>query len=59
MDYRVGSRIRVRLYSGKIVEAEITSIIDQAAGRRILIVFGEATTSINPEQIIEVLEGTP
>jgi hypothetical protein len=32
MDYSVGSRIRVRLYSGKIVEAEITAITKQSTG---------------------------
>jgi hypothetical protein len=30
MDYSVGSRIRVRLYSGKVVEAEITAITNQS-----------------------------
>jgi hypothetical protein len=55
MDYSVGSRIRVRLYSGKIVEAEIVSITNQSTGRKIQIVYGSLTASINPEQIIEVL----
>jgi hypothetical protein len=32
MDYSVGSRIRVRLYSGKIVKAEITAITNQSTG---------------------------
>ena len=56
MDYSVGSRIRVRLYSGKIVEAEITAIVNQSAGRKIRIFFGNASVVINPEQIIEVLD---
>jgi len=34
MDYSVGSRIRVRLYSGKGVEAEITAITNQSTGRK-------------------------
>jgi hypothetical protein len=54
MDYSVGSRIRVRLYTGKIVEAEIVSITNQWAGRKIQVVFGSATASINTQQIIEV-----
>ena len=29
MDYSVGSRVRVRLYSGEVVEAEITAITNQ------------------------------
>jgi hypothetical protein len=42
--YTVGSRIRVRLYSGKVVEAEITAITNQSAGRQVRIVYGSVTT---------------
>jgi hypothetical protein len=56
MDYSVGSRVRVKLYSGKIVEAEITAITNQSAGRKIRIFFESASVVINPEQIIEVLD---
>jgi hypothetical protein len=42
MDYSVGSRVRVRLYNGKVVEAETTAI-NQSAGRKIQIVFGSVT----------------
>jgi|HubBroStandDraft_6_1064221.scaffolds.fasta_scaffold114430_2 hypothetical protein len=38
MAYSVGSRIRVRLYSGKVVEAEITAITNQFTGRKLQIV---------------------
>ncbi|MGA2431097.1 MAG: hypothetical protein ABSH13_21550 [Candidatus Acidiferrum sp.] len=55
MDYSVGSRIRVRLYSGKVVEAEITAITNQSAGRKVQIVYGNVTVAINPAQITEVL----
>jgi hypothetical protein len=55
MDYCVGSRIRVKLYTGKIVQAEITAITNQSAGRKIRIFFEKASVVINPEQIIEVL----
>ena len=58
MDYSVGSRIRVRLYSGKIVEAEITAITNQSAGRKLQILYGNVTASINPAQITEVLPTT-
>jgi hypothetical protein len=58
MDYSVGSRIRVRLYSGKIVEAEITAITNQSTGRKLQIVYGNVTASINPAQITEVLPTT-
>jgi len=56
MDYSVGSRIRVKLYSGKEVEAEITAITNQSAGRKIQVVYGSMTATVNPEQIVEVLK---
>jgi hypothetical protein len=55
MDYSVGSRIRVRLYSGKVVEAEITAITNQFAGRKLQIAYGNVTASIHPAQITEIL----
>jgi hypothetical protein len=55
MDYSVGSRVRVRLYNGKIVEAEITAITNQSSGRKVQIVYDKVTASINPAQITEVL----
>jgi hypothetical protein len=57
MDYSVGSRVRVRLYSGKVVEAEITAITNQSTLRKLQIVYGNVTASINPEQIIEIVSG--
>ena len=56
MDYSVGSRIRVRLYSGKVVEAEITAITNQSTGRKLQIVYCSVTTLVNPAQIIEVFK---
>ena len=56
MDYIVGSRIRVRLYNGKIVEAEVTAITNQSTGRKIQIAYDNVSTSINPAQITEILE---
>jgi hypothetical protein len=55
MDYSVDSRIRVKLYSGKIIEAEITAITNQSAGRKIRIFFESTSVVINPEQIVDVL----
>ena len=54
----LGSRIRVRLYSGKVVGAEITAIVKQSTGRKIRISFGKESVAINPRQIIEVLDLT-
>lgn len=48
MDYNIGSRIRVRLYSGKVVEAEITAITNQSVGRKVQTVYGSVMASINP-----------
>jgi len=45
MDYSVGSRIRVRLYSGKVVESEMTAIANQSTGRKLQIVYGNVTAS--------------
>jgi hypothetical protein len=58
MDYSVGSRVRARLYGGKIVEAEITAITNQSAGRKVQIVYGSMMATTNPEQITEVLPTT-
>jgi hypothetical protein len=58
MDYSIGSRIRVRLYSGKEVDAEITAITNQSTGRKLQIVYGKLTASINPAQITGVLPAT-
>jgi hypothetical protein len=55
MDYRVGSRVCVRLYNGRTVEAEITAITNHSTGRRVQIVYDNVTASINPAQITEVL----
>jgi hypothetical protein len=55
MDYSVGSRVLVKLYSGKVVEAEITAITNQSTGRKLQVVYGDVTASINPAQITEVL----
>jgi hypothetical protein len=44
----------VKLYNGKIVEAEMTAIVNQSAGRKIRI-LRKRRVVINPEQIIEVL----
>ena len=55
MDYSVGSHVRVKLYSVKIVEANITAITNQSTGRKVQILYGSVTMSINPAQIIEVV----
>jgi hypothetical protein len=55
MDYSVGSRVRVKLYGGKFIEAKITVIVNQSLGRKVRISFGIESVVIDPEQIIEVL----
>ena len=58
MDYNVGSRVLVKLYSGKVVEAEITAITNKSTGRKLRVVYGDVIASINPAQITEVLSTT-
>ena len=53
--YKVGSRLRVQLFSGRVVQGEVTAILNQSAGRKVQILFGNAMATVNPEQIIEVL----
>jgi hypothetical protein len=49
--YKIGSRVRVRLYSGEVVEAEVTAVHVLAAGPKVQIVFGQQTA----DQTIEVV----
>ena len=58
MDYNVGSRVRVTLSNGKVVEAEIIAITNQSTGRKLQIVYDNVTASINPAQITEVFPAT-
>ena len=59
MKYNTGSTVRVRLYSGRIVTANITDIVSRSAGRKIHIAYENATSVVNPAQIIEVAEAQP
>ena len=45
------------LYSGKVVEAEITAIINLSTGRKVQIVYGRMTASINPAEILSSSNG--
>jgi hypothetical protein len=56
MKYNTDSTVKVRLHSGQIVEANITSIVSRSTGRKIHIAYGNATGVVNPAQIIEVTE---
>ena len=56
MNYNTGSTVKVRLYSGQIVTANIIDIVSRSAGRKIHIAYENATTVVNPAQIIEVAE---
>ena len=59
MKYHTGSTVKVRLYSGQIVTANITDIVSRSAGRKIHIAYDNATGVVNPAQIIEVAEAPP
>jgi hypothetical protein len=56
MEYNTGSHVKVRLYSGQIVDANITSIVSRSAGRKIHIAYDGTTGVVNPAQIIEVTQ---
>jgi hypothetical protein len=55
MNYLVGSRVQVKLYSGEMTTAVVTAIFDQSSGRKVQITFGGVTILISPDQIREVL----
>jgi hypothetical protein len=55
MDYRIGSRVRVKLCGRKVVKAEITAIVNRSAGRKVQVLFGDQAILIDPVQIIEVM----
>jgi len=59
MNYNTGSTVKVRLYSGQIVTANIIDIVSRSAGRKIHIAYENSTTVVNPAQIIEVTEAPP
>ena len=59
MNYNTGSTVKVRLYSGRIVTANITDIVSRSAGRKIHIAYENVTSVVNPAQIIEVAETPP
>jgi hypothetical protein len=55
MDYSVGSRVLVKLYSGDIVIAEIVVIFTASVRKKILVEFARKFERVDPDQIIEVL----
>ena len=59
MKYHTGSTVKVRLYSGQIVDANITAIVSRSTGRKIHISYGGTTGVVNPAQIIEVTQPLP
>ena len=54
MDYKEGSTVKVRLYSGQEVTAEITAIVSDFAGRKIRIVYQGKTALVSPIQVLAV-----
>jgi hypothetical protein len=56
MEYKEGSTVTIRLYSGQDVTAEITAIVSNSAGRKIRIVYDGKTALVNPAQVVAVLK---
>jgi hypothetical protein len=54
MDYKEGSTVKVRLYSGQEVTAEITGIVSSFAGQKIRIIYEGKTALVSPTQVVAV-----
>jgi hypothetical protein len=54
MDYKEGSTVKVRLYFGQEVTAEITAIVSNFAGRKIRIAYEGKTALVSPTQVVEI-----
>ena len=54
MNYRVGSRIRFRLYAGREVEGVIRAIVKTTSGMRYRVEYGRGpfVATVSPEQIV-------
>jgi hypothetical protein len=55
MNYLLGSRVQIKLYSGEVTTAIVTAIYDQSSGRKVQITFGGVIILNSPDQILEVL----
>jgi hypothetical protein len=55
MEYKVGSRIRFRLYIGREVDGVIRAILKTTSGVRYRVEYGNGpyVATINPEQIVQ------
>jgi hypothetical protein len=55
MEYSVGTRVLVRLYSGDIVGAEIVVIFTASSGKNILVAIANKFMRIDSQQITEIV----
>jgi hypothetical protein len=55
LNYRVGSRIRFRLYMGREVDGVIRAILKTTSGVRYRVDYGSGPyiATINPEQVVQ------
>jgi hypothetical protein len=54
--YELGSRVHIKLDSGKIIDARITAVIDYFEGVRLRITDGKKTLLATPDQIVEAVD---
>jgi hypothetical protein len=52
-DYKVGDHLRVKLTSGRIVEATVKAVIETTNGVRLQVSFGNETARIYLWQIVK------
>ncbi len=52
-DYKVGDHVMVKLSGGRLVNAEIKTIVETTEGKRLQVSFGEETARIYVWQVVE------
>jgi hypothetical protein len=58
IEYTRGMHVKVRLGSGHVIYAEIKSVDDRVTGKKLRIVFGNQSRTVDVEQVIEVMESS-
>jgi len=54
-DFKVGDRVKIKLTGGRLVDAEITAIVETTQGKRLQVSFGDETARIYVWQVVEKL----
>jgi hypothetical protein len=54
----IGSLVRVQLYSGDIVTAQVVAVIERPSEQKVQVSFGSLSALVDPEQVITRLAGS-